>query len=112
MEVYIKMGFSYDYSTLIKELKAEIADGILTPKSFIQVLREEKPAFESYRPIIDWYYDDKKTKESFTPDIFDSDDEIREKKFSEFLYKRDKKSLEQTTVEKCLYELEQMNYLI
>lgn len=44
--------------------------------------------------------------------IFGSDDEIREKKFSEFLYKRDKKSLEQTTVEKCLYELEQMNYLI
>ena len=35
------MGFSYDYSILIKELKTEIADGGLTPKSFIQVLREE-----------------------------------------------------------------------
>ena len=84
------MAFSYDYSRLIKELKTEIADGVLTPKSFIQVLREEKPAFESYRPIIDWYYDDKKTKESFTPDIFDSDDEIREKNFQNFFIKETK----------------------
>lgn len=112
MEVYIKMGFSYDYSILIKELKTEIADGVLTPKSFIQVLREEKPVFELYRPIINWYYDDKRTKESLAPNILDSDDEIREKKFLEFLYNRDKKSLEQITVEKCLYELEQMNSLI
>ena len=106
------MAFSYDYSRLIKELNEEISSGSLTLKSFIQILREDRPVFETYRPIIDWYYDDKKTKESFSPGTCDSDDEIREKKFSEFLYKRDKKLLEQTTVEKCLYELEQMNYLI
>ena len=84
------MAFSYDYSRLIKELNEEISSGSLTLKSFIQVLREEKPAFESYRPIIDWYYDDKKTKESFTPDIFDSDDEIREKNFQNFFIKETK----------------------
>lgn len=106
------MAFSYDYSRLIKELNEEISSGSLTLKSFIQVLREERPVFETYRPIIDWYYDDKKTKESFSPCTCDSEDELREKKFLEFLYKKDKSSLEQIMVEKCLYELEQMHSLI
>ena len=50
------MGFSYDYSRIINELNEEIRDGMLTPKSFIQILREDHPVFEMYRPIIDWYY--------------------------------------------------------
>ena len=106
------MGFSYDYSRIINELNEEIRDGILTPKSFIQILREDHPVFEMYRPIIDWYYDDKMTKENFAPDIFDSEDEKKKKKFLEFIYNKDKEKLEQITVEKCLYELEQMNTLI
>ena len=106
------MNFSYDYSTIIKELNEELRDGTLTPKSFIQVLRENRPVFGTYRPIIDWYYDDKRTRRDLQPDIFDSEDEIREKKFLEFLYKNDKESLEQITVEKCLYELEQMSSII
>ena len=106
------MGFSYDYSRIINELNEEIRDGILTPKSFIQILREDHPVFEMYRTIIDWYYDDKMNKEKNAPEIFDSEDESREKKFLEFIYNKDKEKLEQITVEKCLYELEQMNTLI
>ena len=75
----------YDFSAWlateenIKELNEELRDGTLTPKSFIQVLRENRPVFGTYRPIIDWYYDDKTTRRDLQPDIFDSEDEIREK---------------------------------
>ena len=83
---------------------------------FTQGKKSKKPADKDNptckTPIIDWYYDNKMTKENFAPDIFDSEDESREKKFLEFIYNKDKEKLEQITVEKCLYELEQMNTLI
>lgn len=54
------MNFSYDYSEFLTEIKEEIADCILFADEYIQVLRRKTPAYDDYRPIIDWYYNKRK----------------------------------------------------
>jgi hypothetical protein len=48
-----------------KEINEELVDGTVKLSTVIQVLRTDNPIYENYRPIIDWYYDDKTQMEGF-----------------------------------------------
>jgi hypothetical protein len=96
------MKNSYDYGELIAELHEELEDGELYPGSIIQVLRADKPVFDLYRPIIDWYYD-RDAMEEMLSDMDDS--EINQ-------YHKDQPALEQVTVSACLAEMEEVNRII
>lgn len=51
-EVILRMSVSYDYTDLITEFKADIAEGLLQTRCYI--VRGEP--IEDYRPVIDYYY--------------------------------------------------------
>lgn len=106
------MKISYDYSDMIKELKDELTDGILSITDNIQVLRAEQVLENGYRPIIDWYYDDRKIEEDLKSDIFDDEQEIEEKRKIKEQYKKDKPSLSNILVGNCILEMEELNKII
>lgn len=47
---------SCDYASMFKELKEEVADGILTLDDEIKVVRADRGLV--YFPIVDWFYVD------------------------------------------------------
>lgn len=59
------MWFICDYSVIQKEINEEISDGFLKLTTIVQVLRSDNPIYDDYRPIVDWYYDDKTQIDSF-----------------------------------------------
>lgn len=59
------MLFVCDYSVIQKEINEELADGTVKLSTVIQVLRTDKPIYDNYHPIIDWYYDDKTQMKGF-----------------------------------------------
>lgn len=103
------MKISYDYEDLLQELREELNEGILSMLDTIQVLRTEKPIVEVYRPIIDWYYNDKTTRECLSPDVFDDKQDIAEYEQLRKQYEKDKPRLESITVAAVLIEIEHWN---
>ena len=101
------MKFSYEYEELIQELEEELSDKTLSITDNIQILRAEKPVFQLYRPIIDWYYDDKKMTEICT-DV----QEVEEIKSLKKQYSQDKHLLEIITVSMCLEEMKELNNIL
>lgn len=97
--------FSYDYSEMLEELQEELQDGELSLDNNIQVLRTDQPAFELYRPIIDWYYNDNIMVDMFKEEF----EECQEIKSS---YERDKTKLESMKVVDVIAEMEVHNNII
>lgn len=59
------MWFICDYSVIQKEINEEISDGFLKLTTIVQVLRSDNPIYDDYRPIVDWYYNDKTQMNGF-----------------------------------------------
>jgi len=58
------LNISYDYEEMLNELKGDLEEGLITSNETIKIVRGEK-LLNSYSPIIDYYYNDNKPKESF-----------------------------------------------
>lgn len=100
---------SYDYTELLDELEEELADGSLTLSDSIQVLRSKN---RGYQRIVDWYYDDLRTRDALARDVFDSSDEIQEKQELLARYEKDLPRLEKILVSDCLSEMKARNKII
>ena len=49
------MKISYDYTILIREIREELEEGVLSESDFVQILRANDPLQGlGYRPIVDW----------------------------------------------------------
>lgn len=59
----IWMNILYDYEGLLKELKSDLAEGLIEMDGMIKVVRDKK-ASES-QPIIDYYYYDNEPREDY-----------------------------------------------
>ena len=106
------MQFSYDYSELIAEIRAELEGGTLALSDTIQILRSLRPRFVNYRPIIDWYYSKDEMDSLLAPDFLDDEKDQEEKEALRIRYKRDKPFLESVTVSDCLAEMEKWNKVL
>ncbi len=112
-----------NYKDLIDEINSEVAEGVLTSGDTIQVLRDEKPVYESYCAIIDWYYDEFAMEEEFeTPieemymvDEFTKDEwdlMVQEQEEFKKQYEADKPKLVNMKVKDVLTEMKQMQKLL
>ncbi len=111
-----------DYKTLIDEINSEVEEGILLPNDTIQILRDDKPAFDNYCVVIDWYYDDYVMQEEldtpledmYLPEEFTDEEWHEMKKDQEELkaqYNEDKSKLISVKVKDILTEMKQMQKL-
>ena len=104
------MKISYDYHELIKELKGEVNEGILTLNDEIQILRGTPR--NKYQPIIDWYYNHNRMIKILTPDIYNSTEDNAHLKILKKQYKTDKPNLISITVAEALEEMKRLNKII
>lgn len=99
------MSGTIDYQELIDELKDEVGTGSLKEKEVIQVLRDTVTTAETYKAIVDWYYN----KEAMEVELDASDIEDKEEKKELMIlrdqYQKDLSSLEEITVQDCLKEM-------
>jgi len=56
------MSFGYNYEELIREINEDIAQKLITPTDSLKIVRKRKAIYDSYHPIIDYYYADNKIK--------------------------------------------------
>lgn len=59
------MKYSYDYDELINELESDLLEGLIALSDTIKIVRSTIPAYKTYLPIIDYYYDDNDPGEEF-----------------------------------------------
>lgn len=57
------MKVSYDYTNLLKELKNDLYEGLISSNDVIKVVRGD--SVSNYCPIIDYYYNDEELKEKY-----------------------------------------------
>lgn len=86
------MKISYDYSGLIQELKSDVLEGLISLDGYLYIIRSEKPVYDNYRPIVDYYY-----VETLSSMAFEEADKFKAVK---------------TTVKKVLEEMEEWNRII
>lgn len=114
--------FAERYRSIIKEINEEVSEGVLQAGDEIQILREEKPVFQDYCEIIDWYYDEYTMKEEletpleemYLPEEFSKKEwEMMKKEQKEYKeqYKADLPKLQKMTVKAVLTEMKQMQKL-
>lgn len=112
-----------NYKDLMNEINDEVAEGVLAPGDMIQVLRDEKPVYESYCAIIDWYYDEfvmneelntpleeMYMAEEFTKEEWDL--MVQEQEEFKKQYEADKPKLVSMKVKDVLTEMKQMQKLL
>ncbi len=101
------MNISYDYKTMILELKEEISSKNLSITDNIQILRDKNTLVGDYRPILDWYYDDSIMIDIFKIDILDTQQDIDLIMRNKKKYDDDKPFLESISVANCLIEMKE-----
>ncbi|MDO4976008.1 MAG: hypothetical protein Q4E53_01985 [Eubacteriales bacterium] len=111
------------YEQLLLEINEEVNEGGLTLKNTIQILRDSKPIFQDYCPIIDWYYDaltmeeelSVSLEEMYLPEEF-SKEEWQEMKEEQEAYKKqyeaDQPNLLAMSVKDVLTEMKQIQKLL
>lgn len=112
------MNISYDYEGLIKELKEELRDGVLSLNSNVFVLREEKSFNVSiptqgkrivvYAPIVDWFYGDEDVIDYSI--LLPHEIESEEKRKKQYIDSKNK--LTKMPVSECLKYMEKRNKII
>lgn len=120
-EVFMKKLIE-NYKALAAELNDNLTEGVLTQKDEIQILRGEKPVFQEYCAIEDWYFDafvmeeeiGTPLEEMYLKEEF-SEEEWKEMKKEQAEYKeqyeKDQPKLITMTVKDVLTELKQMQKL-
>lgn len=106
------MIISYDYREIIKELKEELRDGILSLTDTIQVLRSDSDVCNGYRPIIDWYYDNDKMMKLLKGNFFDDEEDFKELHLIKEPFEKDVPLLENIFVGVCLMELKERSKIV
>ena len=107
------MKISYNYEEMIQELKEDVSDGVLLLTDAIQILRSDYAIDnDGYKPIIDWYYNHKRTLEILKSDFFDDEHDLEELRKSCEFYEKDRFNLVDISVEDCLLEMEERNKII
>lgn len=113
----------FSYKDLMNEINDEVTEGVLTPNDTIQVLRGEKPVFETYCPIIDWYYDAFTMKEEMETPIEEMymaeeftkeewDEMVKEQEEFKKQYEIDQPKLTEMKVKDVLTEMKQIQKLL
>lgn len=104
------MKISEIYREMAQELREEIAAKTLDIAENVQVLRiTDKRFSDGYRPIVDWYYADKRMQALFQPDVFDNADDREERKKLQAWYEKDKPELHEIGLALLLNELEKLS---
>ncbi len=107
------MKISYDYTILIREIREELEEGILSLSDSVQILRAPDPLPGiGYYPIIDWYYDVNTMREMVSPEFIDDEEDDEERKEMVRNYFRDYEHLELIGVSDLLAEMEEWNRII
>jgi len=112
-----------NYKEFISEINEEVTEGIISQNDTIQILRDSKPVFDTYCPIIEWYYEDyvmneeinTPLEEIYLPEEFTEEEWIQmqaEQAEMKKQYEEDKDKLIQIKVKDVLTEMKQMQKLI
>lgn len=107
------------YKDITREINSEVKEGVLFPDDSIQILRAEKPVFQDYCPIKDWYYDEFLIKEElytpleemYMPEEFSDAEWKQMKEEQEELraqYEKDQPKLVSMKIKDVLTEMKQM----
>ena len=111
-----------NYKSLIAEITEEVEAGYLTDRDKIQILRADKPIFQDYRPIVDWYYDAYMMQEELETPLEEMymEDEFTKEEWAQMRqdhaaykkqYEAEKPKLEEITIKAALTEMKQMQKL-
>lgn len=112
-----------NYKDLIAEITEEVTEGTLTEGDSIQILRADKPVFQDYCPIIDWYYDAYVMKEELETSMEEMymEEEFTKEEWKQMLaeqeefkkqYQEDQDKLVTMKVKDVLTEMKQMQKLL
>ncbi len=111
--------FINSYKALMIEIAADVAEGVITEKDTIQVLRAQEPVVQDYCPIKEWYYDayamkqelELSLEEMYLKEEF-SDAEWEDMKVQQEEYRKqyeaDQPNLTEISVKDVLTEMKQM----
>jgi len=111
-----------NYKAFIEEISDEVSEGILTQKDSVQILRADKPIYDNYCPIVDWYHDaytmdeelNTPLEEMYLEEEFTKEEWEEMKQDQEALkkqYKEDFPKLTSITVKEVLTEMKQIQKL-
>lgn len=114
---------SLQYGDFIKEIKEDMADGVLDESSDLLILRSDDPILIvtedggkkkefPYYPIKDWYYDDLVSERDMAPDPTDGPEDIDGKRKYRDDFARDRPKMRSMKVRDVISELEDLNQLV
>ena len=98
--------FKYNYSSIIEDIEEKIMEGMLDYHSIIQIQRSNSSTI--YKPIIRWFYNERKMKEEERKEKKNTKEQIEHLKYIKTYYKY-KNSLSKTTVLAVLIEMKEVN---